>query len=360
MNIVIIGLSVTSSWGNGHATTYRSLMKGLKKRGHSVLFLERDMPWYSSNRDMPTPEFCRLSLYDSVAQLRESFSAEIEQADLVITGSYVPDGIQIIEFVLDTASGIKAFYDIDTPVTIAKLRSNTCNYLLPQQVPDFDIYLSFSAGQCLKIFEYEFGSPDARPFYCSVDPELYYPLESAKKWDLGYLGTYSNDRQPALTKLLLDAARKWEEGQFIVAGPQYPETIQWPENVERVDHLPPASHNEFYNRQRYTLNITRQDMVKMGFSPSVRLFEAAACSTPVISDYWEGIDSIFTPGKEILISASPDDTLKYLSKMPEKERREIGAKARETVLKKHTGEQRALELEQFISEIINSRTLIKK
>lgn len=350
MNIIILGLSITSSWGNGHATTYRSLVKGLHKRGHRVLFLERDVPWYSSNRDMPDPEFCHLGLYNSVSALKSNFSKEIEQADAVIIGSFVPDGIEVANWVMKTGSGIKAFYDIDTPVTLARLRNNDCEYLSPELIPRFSLYLSFSAGPCLDIFEYEFGSPAARQFYCSVDPEVYHPLECNKEWDLGYLGTYSDDRQPVLNKLLIEAARKWEKGKFIVAGPKYPKSINWPQNVRRIDHLPAVSHNDFYNAQKYTLNVTRKDMVQMGYSPGVRLFEAAACGIPVISDNWAGLETIFKPGEEILISASAGDTLKYLTETTEKRRKEIGEKARKIILSKHTGEHRAQELEHYLAE----------
>jgi spore maturation protein CgeB len=355
MKIVILGLSITSSWGNGHATTYRSLVKGLNKRRHKVLFLERDMAWYSANRDMTDPEYCTVKLYDSVQQLKEKYHDDVEEADLVITGSYVPEGIAVCEWVISTATGIKAFYDIDTPVTLARLRNKSCQYITPKLIPCFDIYLSFSAGPCLDIFEYEFGSPAARKFYCSVDPELYGPARCKKLWDLGYLGTYSLDRQPALNELMLKAAFKWTSGRFIVAGPQYPETICWPVNVERKEHLPPSEHNDFYNSQRFTLNITRIDMINMGYSPSVRLFEASACGVPVISDYWSGIYTIFKPGEEILIASTPNDTLKYLREIPDAKRREIGQSARNKVLGKHTGEHRAMELENYVSEVRSMR-----
>lgn len=358
MNITIIGLSITSSWGNGHATTYRSLVKGLKQRGHDVVFLERNVPWYSSNRDLPDPDFCRVILYDSVTQIKEELSEFIENADVVITGSYVPEGIHVGGIVQERASGIKAFYDIDTPVTLAAMRKGTCEYLAPHLIPGYDLYLSFTAGRCLNIFEHEFGSPAARALYCSVDPDLYFPLDMEKEWDLGYLGTYSEDRQFALNKLLIDTAHKWKKGKFVVAGPQFPKTIIWPENVERIEHLAPASHIKFYNAQKYTLNVTRKDMIRMGFSPSVRLFEAAACGVPIISDYWEGIETIFTPEKEILISVSSDDTMNYLRKISERERRKIGENARKIILQKHTGSRRAAELEQFIYERQNDNQKI--
>jgi spore maturation protein CgeB len=346
MKITILGLSITSSWGNGHATTFRSLVKGLHNLGHSVVFFERDVPWYSANRDMPDPQFCRVVLYNSVSELA-LYSAEITGADLVIVGSYVPDGTDASRYVLENATGIKAFYDIDTPVTLAKLRSGSCRYLSPELIPLFDLYLSFSAGPVPDIFEKEFGSPAARQLYCSVDPVLYYPVQTDKIWDLGYLGTYSDDRQPVLDKLLSEAAVKYRQGRFVVAGPQYPPSIVWPGNVERIEHLPPDRHVEFYNSQKYTLNITRRDMVTMGYSPSVRLFEAAACSVPVISDRWEGLDTIFTPGDEILIAQTSEDTVRYLTYITEEQRLEIGFNARRKVLEKHTGEQRAKELENY-------------
>jgi spore maturation protein CgeB len=350
MNVTILGLSITSSWGNGHATTYRSLVKGLRKRGHRVIFFERDTPWYSSNRDMPDPDFCKVALYHSVDELR-IYREIIEKSDLVILGSYVPEGIAVGEWLITTTTGVKAFYDIDTPVTLSALRKNECMYLSPSLVPGFDLYLSFTAGPCLGIFENEYHSPAARKFYCSVDPELYYPVKSDTKWDLGYLGTYSDDRQPALDKLLITPARRWHEGRFVVAGPQYPGSISWPENVRRIEHLPPALHNEFYNSQKFTLNITRKDMVAMGYSPSVRLFEAAACGVPVISDWWEGLDKIFMPGEEILISGGQEDTLKYLKNLTGEERLKIGGRARKVVLEHHTGEKRAIELESYVEEV---------
>jgi spore maturation protein CgeB len=206
--------------------------------------------------------------------------------------------------------------------------------------------------------EMEYGSPMARPFYCSFDPELYYPEAATVKWDLGYLGTYSDDRQPPLQQLMLDAATLLPEKAFVVAGPQYPQSIKWPQNVERIEHLPPAAHRAFYNSQRFAMNITRADMIKAGFSPSVRLFEAAACGTPIISDYWEGIDSIFEIGTEILISRSADDTVNFLTNISEEERKNIGARAYKKVMSHHTAAHRAAELEQYFNEATAKKSAV--
>jgi spore maturation protein CgeB len=348
LRIVIIGLTITSSWGNGHATTYRGLVRELTRRGHDVLFLEHDKPWYASNRDMPNPPFGRTKLYPSVDHLKTHHLDDIRQTDLVIVGSYVPDGVAVGQWVTRTATGLTAFYDIDTPVTLAKLARGDYEYLSPDLIPRYDMYLSFTGGPTLDKLEGEYGSPRALPLYCSVDPELYYPEVRERRWDLGYLGTYSADRQPPLEKLLVEPARRWDDGRFVVAGPQYPDSIVWPSNVHRITHLPPSEHRRFYNEQSFTLNITRADMIRAGYSPSVRLFEAAACGVPIISDRWDGLDTIFTIGSEILVADSAEDVLQYLRETSEAERRELGARARAKVLSRHTAHHRAVELEGYV------------
>ncbi len=351
MKVVILGLSITSSWGNGHATTYRGLVRELVARGHDVLFLEREVPWYAANRDLPNPTYCRTKLYASLDELKDGFTQEVHDADFVMVGSYVPEGVAVGEWVTATAQGITAFYDIDTPVTLAKLEQGETEYLCPTLIPKYHLYLSFTGGPTLEHLEQYYGSPMARALYCSVDPDLYYPEECDRSWNLGYMGTYSDDRQPALESLLLEPARQWKEGRFVVAGPQYPSTIEWPSNVDRIEHLPPSEHRSFYNSQLFTLNITRADMVRAGYSPSVRLFEAAACGTPIISDYWQGIETIFEIGKEILIAASPDEVLRYLRETPEAKRYAMGQRIRDRVLAEHTAAHRAAQLEEYMFQL---------
>ncbi|HZQ61961.1 MAG TPA: glycosyltransferase [Casimicrobiaceae bacterium] len=353
LRIVMLGLSITSSWGNGHATTYRGLVRELVKRGHDVLFLERDVPWYADNRDLPRPPFGRTVLYDSVKSLRKRYTRTVREADLVIVGSYVPDGVAVGDWVLAEARGVRAFYDIDTPVTLAKLARGEHEYLEPAQIARYDLYLSFTGGPTLRRLEREFKSPCARALYCSFDPGLYFPQSHRIEWDLGYMGTYSADRQPKLDELLVKPARRWRAGRFAIAGPQYPHHLRWPANVEYTPHLAPKEHRAFYNRQRYALNITRADMVAAGWSPSVRLFEAAACATPIISDCWAGIDTLFEPGREILLATSVDDVLQVLRDVTDAERVSIGRRARERVLAEHTAAHRARELESHACNLLD-------
>ena len=358
LNIVILGLSITSSWGNGHAATYRGLVRELAARKHKVLFLERDADWHASNRDLPKPPFCRTQLYRSVSELKARFRKAIAEADLVIVGSYVPEGAIIGDWVCQIASGVRAFYDIDTPVTIANLEQGDLDYLTRALVPKYDLYLSFTGGQILDRIETRFRSPMARPLYCSVDAGFYFPERVPIRWDLGYMGTYSEDRQPALERLLLEPARKWKEGRFVIAGPQYPKSTKWARNVKRYVYLAPAKHRTFYNAQRFTLNVTRTHMVEAGYSPSVRLFEAAACGTTIISDWWAGLDTILKPEKEILVARSTEEALDYLKHVTESERRRIGNRAREAVLEKHTSRHRALEIEQYYEELTGARRAV--
>jgi spore maturation protein CgeB len=347
MKLVVLGLSLSSSWGNGHATTYRALLKAFARRGHEILFLERDVPWYRNNRDIADTNYRRLEYYGSLDEL-DWWREEIRCAHAVIVGSYVPDGVEVGRYVQHNARGVTAFYDIDTPVTLAKLERGDFEYLSPEIILDYDLYLSFTGGPTLRRIEQQYGSPMARALYCSVDPESYAPLNVPKRWDLSYLGTYSDDRQPTLDKLLIEPARRLPHLRFCVAGPQYPDGIDWPPNVERIEHLPPTEHARFYAASRFTLNVTRADMIAAGWSPSVRLFEAAACATPVISDTWEGIDSLFAPGSEIILADSTDDVIERLTSTQDAEA--IGRAARVRILSAHTADHRAAELESYIDE----------
>jgi spore maturation protein CgeB len=352
VKLVVLGLSLSSSWGNGHATTYRALLRAFAARGHEILFLERDVPWYAAHRDLPTPDFCRFALYGGLDELKARWSGAVRGADAVIVGSYVPDGVAVGDWVQATAGGVAAFYDIDTPVTLAKLAAGDEEYLSADLIPGYDVYLSFTGGQTLDRLMRRYQSPAARALYCSVDAQAYAPQAVPRRWDLSYLGTYSRDRQPTLERLLLEPARRAPDLRFCVAGPQYPADIDRPANVERLQHVPPAEHPDFYAASRFTLNVTRADMIAAGFSPSVRLFEAAACGTPIISDLWEGLDTLLQPAREIVLARSADDVLAVLRGLDEPARRAMAEAARARILADHTAAHRAAELERWLGEAV--------
>lgn len=352
MKLVVFGLSISSSWGNGHATTYRALLRAFAARGHEVVFYEWDAPWYSGeHRDLPDPGYCRLVLYPGWDAVAADAIAEAREADAVIVGSYVNEGPRVIDALAGAGVDPLFFYDIDTPVTVAALRGGGAEYLRADQVPLFTRYLSFTGGPFLhEVLEGELGAREARPLYCSVDEARYRPARADAELacDLAYMGTYAADRQPVLDRFLVDVARRLPERRFVVAGPQYPEELRWPTNVRHIHHLGPARHPAFYSSAAWQLNATRADMVAAGWSPSVRLFEAAACGAAMISDRWPGIEAFFTPGREILFPESTDEVASIVADTHDDDRRAIGLAARERILAAHTAEHRAAELEALV------------
>jgi spore maturation protein CgeB len=354
MRILVFGLSVTSTWGNGHGTTFRALLRALHERGHEITFFEKDMEWYASNRDLPDPEFCRVQLYTEWKKILPEVRRELQQADVATVGSYFPDGISAIDEMLDSPARVKTFYDIDTPITVAALRDRgATEYLQGAQIPLLDFYFSFTGGPLLGEIEQRFGAQRAVPLYCSFDPQKYRRLGVNQRFacDLSYMGTYAPDRQPKIDELLCEPARQFGAGKFLVAGPQYPKQIRWPKNVRRVQHLNSRWHPSFYSSSRFTLNVTRRDMVMAGYSPSVRLFEAAACGAAIISDNWPGLDTFFSPGEEILLPTGSDDVLRYLTELSELEVRRIGESAQSRVLAEHTSQERARQFEAAVESV---------
>lgn len=356
MNIVILGLSLSSSWGNGHATTYRALVRALAGRGHSVIFLERDCEWYASHRDCADPDYCDLVIYQTSTELRADHLETIRNADAVIVGSYVPDGVELGTWVTEEAEGVTAFYDIDTPVTLAAVEAGECSYITSELIPEYDVYLSFAGGRILETLEEAFNARCARALYCAVDETIYYPVSQPLMWDLGYLGTFASDRQATVAELLERPAQVLPQSRFVIAGPGFP--LSSSPNIERIEHLGPDGHRAFYNAQRFTLNATRRMMVNSGYSPSVRIFEAAACGVPIISDVWEGIEAFLEPGREIFLARSTDDVCTILQNTPEEVRLKVASAARERILRSHTAAHRALELETILSEV-GSKNLLE-
>jgi spore maturation protein CgeB len=352
MKIVIYGLTLTSSWGNGHATTYRSLAKALARKGHRIYFVEKDVEWYRNNRDLPDPEFCTVRLYEEWTREARELVALAANADVVLIGSYFPDAIAATRALVNADYGPLLFYDIDTPITLSQLREQgRTPYLEPSLIPLYDAYLSFTGGPALADLRDEFGVSWAVPFYGSVDADLYRPVAICPEFqsDLGYLGSYARDRQPRLMQLLNETARLLPDRRFIVAGPQYPDGISWQPNVGRVTDLSPGEHPFFYSSSRFALHLTRADMRSAGYSPSVRLFEASACGAAILGDEWPGLDEFLTPGEEILLPRDAREVADILTGISDEERTCIGMRARDRILAQHTSEHRAAQFEEIVA-----------
>jgi spore maturation protein CgeB len=356
MKIVVFGLTISSSWGNGHATLWRGLCKYLARSGHTVVFFERDVPYYAGARDLFEIEGGRLVLFSCWDDVRSIAKNELRDADAAIVTSYCPDAIAAADMIHDQDRALPIFYDLDTPVTLARIEAGEAvSYIPSDGLKRFKIVLSFTGGQSL--FEHYRRRLDARnihPLYGHVDADVHRPVMPQPHYraDLSYLGTYSGDRWPALKMLFVEPARMRSDLRFLIGGAQYPADFPWSPNIYFVRHLPPSEHAPFFASSRLTLNITRQAMANMGWCPSGRLFEAAACGTALLSDRWQGIDNFFEPGEEILIAEDGRQTVAALD-MSDVELDRIAQRARERTLDQHSSSRRAGELVAHIEAARN-------
>lgn len=354
MKIVIFGLTVSSSWGNGHATLWRSLIKALLRRGHTVLFYEKDVSYYADTRDLWSfPTGGQLRFYTELAEVREEAERELRDADVAMVTSYCPEGPQAAELVLAAGRAVRVFYDMDTPVTLEGLRSATpVPYLPAAGLGEFDLVLSYTGGRALDELQTRLGARAVAPLYGSVDPETHHPVPAVEAYraHLSYLGTYAEDRQRALEELFVEPARQSAERRFLIGGAQYPDSFPWTTNLFFTGHLGPAQHPAFFCSGRATLNVTRRAMAEYGYCPSGRLFEAAACGVPLLSDKWEGIGEFFLPGQEIVLVESAGDVLSALC-LSDMELRRIAEAARARALREHTNDQRVLDLERSLDAV---------
>jgi spore maturation protein CgeB len=350
MNFVIFGLTVSSSWGNGHATLWRGLLKALARRGHTVTFYEKDVPYYASTRDgWVAPASVRVRLYNSLELIRGEAERDLRDADVAMLTSYCPDAELAARLVLDSSAAVRAFYDLDTPVTLDALESGRkVSYVPEGGLRDFDLVLSYTGGRALEELQSRLGARRVAPLYGFVDPEAHAPAAARDDFraDLSYLGTYAADRQQVLERLLVEPARRMRERRFVIGGAQYPDDFPWTSNIFFVRHLPPALHSAFFSSSRATLNITRRAMARYGYCPSGRLFEAAACGAAILSDGWAGLETFFAPGAELLRVNSAEDVIAALA-LPDADLHRMGEAARLRVLAQHTAEQRAIALESY-------------
>ncbi|HSS38673.1 MAG TPA: glycosyltransferase [Polyangia bacterium] len=352
MKIVIFGLVVSSSWGNGHATLWRALGRALGARGHEVVFFERETPYYARHRDGTEFPGIALQLYANLRDLRARAAPHLADADAVMVTSFCPEGAAICAVVADSPARMRIFYDLDTPVTLAKLeRGEVVDYLPREGLGGFDLVLSYTGGGALNELVERLGARRVAPLYGSVDPLAHRPGPGRPHFrgDLSYLGTYSDDRQAALERLLLEPARRAPERRFVLGGALYPQTFPWAENTFFVRHLPPADHPAFFSSSPWTLNVTHAPMAAMGFCPSGRLFEAAACGAAIVTDGWNGLGQFFVPGEELVVAHDAADVLAALD-MPRSESARMAARARAHVLDCHTADRRAAQLEQLLDE----------
>ncbi len=342
----MFGLSVSSSWGNGHASLWRGLIGALHRAGHSVRFFERDRPWYAEHRDLDALPGGRGELVLYREWDRRAAVDACRNADVAVATSYCPDAGAAAEAMADAPATLRCFYDLDSPITLARLEAGEAvDYVGPDLYAGFDLVLSYAGGPTLDALATRLRAPRVLPLYGSVDPDLYRPGEAASQYrsSLSYIGTYAADRQQALDALFLRAAAARADARFVLAGSQYPPDFPWSANVHYVRHLPAGEHAAFYASSRLTLNITRRAMARSGWCPSGRLFEAAACGAPILTDRWPGLEAFFQPDAEILVADDTEAALAAID-MPDGARFAVGARARARTLDEHNASRRALDM----------------
>ncbi|KRQ06405.1 CgeB family protein [Bradyrhizobium sp. DASA03076] len=357
MKIVIFGLAISSSWGNGHATLWRGLCKHLTRLGHTVVFYERDVSYYAGARDFNELPGGQLRLFSNWEETRSLARNDIADADVAIVTSYCPDAIAATDLIMSEGRAIPVFYDLDTPITLARLiAGESVAYIGTRGLRDFALVLSFTGGpRVVQEFRDRLAARDIRPLYGHVDSDIHRPVPPEPRYctDLSYLGTYSEDRQRGLQALFVEPARARQDLRFLIGGAQYPDDFPWSPNIYFVRHLPPSEHAPFFASSRLTLNVTRNAMAEMGWCPSGRLFEAAACGVPLLSDDWPGIEEFFTPGSEILIAHDAQDTLGALA-MSSSDLQCIAGRAYERTMEQHTSDKRARELVALLEQAVSS------
>lgn len=351
MKITLFGLTLSSSWGNGHATPYRALLRALHRRGHELVFFERDVHYYARRRDFTACDFCQLVLYSSWAEVRARALRDAASSDVVLMGSYCSEGAAIADDMLGLDGPLRVFYDLDTPITLAGLERGDLEYVRREQIPAFDLVLSFTGGEILRELEQRWGARRARPVYGCVDPDVHHrvPARPSFACDLSYMGTYAADRQHKLDALFLEPARRRPELTFVLAGSMYPWEWRWPENVRLFEHVAPGEHPALYSSSRLTLNLTRDGMARCGYCPSGRFFEAAACGTPIVTDTWTGLETFFVPGEELFAASTADEVVAVLQASQEELDR-VARRARERTLAEHTGDRRAEQMLGYFEE----------
>jgi spore maturation protein CgeB len=352
MKLVIFGLTISSSWGNGHATVWRGLCRELARLGHQVIFFEKNVAYYAAHRDFHDIPGGKLILYETWSEALSQARRHLADAEVAMVTSYCPDGIAAAELVVSSRP-LRVFYDLDTPVTLERIEAgHGVGYIGASGLRDFDIVLSFTGGRALLELESRLGAKRAVALYGSVDPAVHRPVTARESYraELSYIGTYADDRQAMLNALFLEPARRLPERRFLIAGAQYPPAFAWLQNLFFVRHIAPPDHPALYSSSRLTLNVTRRAMAQSGYCPSGRLFEAAACGTPVVTDCWDGLETFFQPGEEILVATQTADVMAALE-LSDAQLARIAGRARQRAMEEHCAARRARQLEAILDGV---------
>lgn len=355
MNIAFYGSSLLSSYWNGAATYYRGLLGALAPLGHSITFYEPDAFDRQSHRDIEPPSWARSVVYPATADGLRGVLAQAGAADVVVKASGV--GVFDDELLAGIVSharpgALRAFMDVDAPATLAAVRADA-SHPMHQALPHLDLVLTYGGGPPVVDAYTRLGARACVPIYNALDPLTHHPAPADPRFaaDLSFLANRLPDREARVEAFFLDAAARCPAQSFLLGGNGWHDKAM-PGNVRAIGHVGTADHNSFNCSALAVLNVARDSMAAVGFSPATRVFEAAGAGVCLITDAWEGIELFLAPGTEVLVARDGADVADCLRALTPDRARAIGAAGRARVLAKHTYAQRAVILDRLLRDTV--------
>jgi len=350
MRLYVIGSSLTSCYWNGAATYYRGIYKNLHALGHDVTFSEPDIYKRQQNRDCATIDYATVRVYEPPREL-ESVLADACASDLIIKHSGVGAEDELLEReVLHCRSGNAqvAFWDVDAPATLARVEENFRDPFRAL-IPQYDFIFTYGGGQPVVDHYLKLGAKNCYPIYNALDPDTHFPVPADPQLtcDLAFIGNRMPDREARVDQFFFASAEQAPKLQFLLGGEGWGGKGM-PGNVRWIGHVGTACHNVINCSARMVLNINRQSMAKVGFSPPTRVFEAAGAGACLITDAWRGVEHFFEPGREILVAHNADEIVRYLQEIRPQQARTIGAAMNQHALRDHTYQLRARQVDEIL------------
>ncbi len=352
MRIFVFGSSLTSSYWNGAATYYRGIYKNLHARGHRVTFAEPDIYGRQQNRDSGDINYADVIVYSGRREL-DRLLAAAAACDLVIKHSGVGADDELLERrVLECHSRRTrvAFWDVDAPATLARVEGDAADPFRAL-IPQYDLVFTYGGGPPVVQHYLRLGAKTCYPIYNALDPETHHPapVDASLACDLAFVGHRLPDRETRVQEFFLRAAELAPEMSFVLGGEGWAGK-SLPGNVRWIGHVATHDHNRVNSSARMVLNINRESMADIGFSPPTRVFEAAGAGACLITDAWAGIDTFFRPQREILVATSAEQIVEHLRAVDRKHSKQIGAAMRARALRDHTYAIRARQVDHLLAQ----------
>jgi spore maturation protein CgeB len=352
MNIAFFASSLVSAYWNGAATYYRGMVRALAERGHSVTFYEPDAFGRQQHRDMEDPPWARVVVYR--AESEADVLRTVEQArgaDLVVKASGVGVYDELLEravLELQSPATLVVYWDVDAPATLDRMHADAADLLRPL-VPRYDMVLTYGGGEPVRQAYLGLGARECVPIYNALDPSTHHPVAPDARFEgeLGFLGNRLPDREARVEEFFLRAAAQLPRHRMLLGGNGWQDKPM-PANVKYLGHVYTADHNAFNCTPRAVLNVSRESMARYGFSPATRVFEAAGAAACLITDAWEGLETFFAPGTEVLVASSGDEVAAHVQALDAATARRIGEAAYQRVLAEHTYAHRAAQLDALL------------